>query len=90
MDGPDSVSYAGWYTIKFNPPVRCGCGAIVEYAQCDTHHIIVVWEEKDDEHMLHAANNYKKSGLNPKVVEYEPSMGDCIEFSVAVMQGKLS
>lgn len=89
VDGPPSVDYTGWWVVKIRS-YRCGCDRIVGYAECDFKHIIVVWSERDDEHMLHAAQKLKEQSMNPKIIQYEPQMGQCIEFSVAVMQGLIS
>src|ERR1700733_7808646 len=84
VDGGDihGADLDGYYTIQVRP-IACGCGHIMQYAECNHAHVIVVWEEMDDDNLLHAAQELKVAGGDPKVVEYEASMGKCIDFYVA-------
>lgn len=75
--------YAGYFTIKTEPLLCSSCGKIMEYVECDSHHIVVVWEEMDDEYLLRTAIELKQQEFNPQVVEYKPSMGKCIDFYIA-------
>lgn len=86
----DRSDYIGWYTIRIKATRCSGCGHLIITSECDVDHTTVVWEEKDDENLLVAAGAYQRYNLHPKVVEYEPSMGKCINFYDAVKQGKIS
>lgn len=76
------ADYDGYYTIRVKPST-CGCGHVMEYAECNEVHLIVVWEENDDDTMLKAAAYLRDIGGDPKIVEYEADMGKCINFYVA-------
>lgn len=76
------ADFDGYYTIKLAPET-CGCGHVMEFSECDSAHLIVVWEERDDKNLLHAAAGHRDQGYDPKVVEYQASFGKCIDFYVA-------
>jgi hypothetical protein len=82
---PDS-EYDGYYCIKVDP-VTCGCGKLMNYVETDSKHIIIVWEEIDDDNLLSNAAELKRVGFNPKVVDYTSALGRCIEFYEAVEKG---
>lgn len=79
-DDTDSDDLSGWFCIATDP-FPCpseGCGFVASYMTAA--HLIVVWPRVDDPHMLGAARSASSAGRNPKVREYEKSMGGCIPW----------
>jgi len=82
-DDGSTDDFDGWYCIKTDP-WPCGiCGVVVFYATVD--HKIIVFPEKDDPKLLQLASwcqgdNPLGINRNPKIVEYEKSMGPCISY----------
>jgi hypothetical protein len=72
--------YSGWYCVKTDP-FPCPAPDCVFVAHFMTAaHLIIVWPEMDDPGLLKQAQKAKNYGRNPRVVEYEPSMGKCITW----------
>jgi hypothetical protein len=86
-NGPSFKDYSGFFTIKFDKVNKCGCGRRLEFVECDEKHIVVVWEEKDDDDLLAIAAAFKDRGLGPKIVEYKVGYGQAHEFHDAVEKG---
>jgi hypothetical protein len=74
----DDQDFSGWFCIKTDAWYCTNCGGCVFYMTAG--HSIIVWPEIDDPDMLFHANRCKELGRNPKVVEYEHSMGRCVSY----------
>lgn len=78
---PDPDDYIGWWCIQ-HYPVQCGgCGQMVCYVEPPTLHLIVVWEDKDDEDMLRMAGKLQQIDMDPIIIKYSPIMGRCIPYA---------
>ena len=67
--------YAGWYCVRTDPwpcPAE-GCEFVATHLTAA--HLIIVWPEIDDPSLLRHCAAARDIGRNPKVEEYEPSMG---------------
>ena len=76
----DNASYEGWYCLNVKPMTCPGCGSVVAYLEPPDFHLIVVWEEKDDDRLLRFAAELKKLGAEPRIEIYYPMLGDCIPW----------
>ena len=77
---PDPNDYIGYWCIQ-HYAVQCGgCGEYVCYVEPPNLHLIVVWENKDDEDMLRMAGKLQEIELDPIVIQYAPIMGNCIPY----------
>lgn len=77
-DGSNDQDFEGWYCISTDPFECPGCGVIVKHLT--SLHRIIVWPEIDDPEILDMAARLKIFARNPKIVEYEVSMGPCISW----------
>lgn len=66
---------------------RCSCGHIQQFYEPDHYHLVVVWEEKDDDFLLKLAAAYMRFEQNPRIVEYRVAYGPSIEFYEAQKEG---
>jgi hypothetical protein len=85
----DEDDLTGWWCVSTDPfpcPAE-GCDFVALHMTAA--HRIVVWPDLDDHDLLTYANDAKRVGRNPHIVEYEHSMGPCIPFDVWVSNGKL-
>lgn len=80
-------SYDDFWCIAITPYNCPGCKQLISHAQVGDH-LIVIWEEKDDETILYIAAELKKeTGFNPRIVNYNRNDGPCIEFKEAYRRG---
>lgn len=80
--------FNGYYCIKLDQLNQCKtCGAVLAFMGLPHDHRIVVWEEMDDPSLLGNAARVRNNGGSPRVIQYERSMGPCIEFYAAVQRG---
>jgi hypothetical protein len=87
-DGPEYQDFTGFSVIKLGKVNRCvGCKRPLRFVELDEKHVIVVWEENDDEDMLRIAQAFKERDLQPRIVEYEVMFGRAHEFHLAVEKG---
>jgi hypothetical protein len=76
---PDDDELSGFWCVATDPfPCPAGCLFIANHMT--VFHLILVWPEKDDPNLLRHANHAKEVGRNPRIVEYEPSMGRAINY----------
>jgi hypothetical protein len=88
VEGTNSDELSGWYCIKTDPwpcPAE-GCSFVAKHLTAV--HKIVVWPSLDDRDLLTNARNAREVGRNPKIVEYERSMGPAVTFDAWVSAGK--
>jgi len=84
-DREGSSSGSDWWCIQvdeFQAPHPCNhqlrfVSGVMEGRLC---HLIMVWDEKDNEEMLRIAALSQKRGRNPKIVEYKESFGPWINY----------
>jgi hypothetical protein len=84
----DDIDYSGWFCIATDP-FECpaaGCSFVANHVTAA--HLIVVWPSNDDSKLLNAALRCREAGRNPKVVEYEKSLGPCISWDRWVSIGR--
>lgn len=88
IDDGSTADYDGWFCIKLDRKgAKCAyCGRPVEYIHEDTNGRIVVWPEKDHEEILSMAGYImdKFPHLDPRIKEYEKSMGPAISYEECV------
>lgn len=70
----------GWFCITTDPWVCPDCKQLFQHVISDEDHRIVVWPEKDDPNLLRWAKKAVEIRLNPRVKEYEESMGRCKSY----------
>lgn len=83
----DDADYAGWFCVN-TVPFRCpaaGCDFVAEFLTAA--HQIIVWPERDDPRMLRHARRAQEVGRNPRVREYDPDFGPCIDYDVWEVRG---
>jgi len=82
----DDLNYEGWYCIQMKPVICPGCGEPMCYVEPPHLHLIIVWEDKDDPHMLAMAQKLKdgRPEIDPDIREYHPMMGHCISWEDVV------
>lgn len=87
-DDSDDRDFAGWFCVSTNPfPCpAAGCDFVAMHATAA--HMIVVFPEKDDPRLLDLAAIMVSKGRNPKVVEYEVSLGPCITYDQWEARGR--
>lgn len=76
------IDPTGWWCIKTSP-FPCphpDCTFVALYSTA--MHRIIVWPEKDDDRLLDLAVKLQAVERNPRVVEYEVSMGPCISYDL--------
>lgn len=76
----DDLQYEGWYCINIKPAKCDGCGNVVAYLEPPHFHLIVVWQEKDDEKLLEFAVALEEQGLEPRIETYHPILGSCVPW----------
>lgn len=80
----DTDEFGGWFCLAMAPWTCEGCGTTFTHSNTilvnGGEHLIVVWPERDDPALLRAAARRKKDGDDPKIVEYEKSLGKCVSF----------
>lgn len=79
--------YDNYWCIDIKPFVCDHCGSLVAYAQCGNH-LIVIWENKDDDSILEVAAALVEE-YDPRIVRYNRILGPCMEFNEAVKRGLL-
>ena len=80
----DPSEYDGWYCIQHLPIPCYSCGNPICYVEPPGLHLIVVWEEKDDEDMLRMAAKIGKirhPTFDPIIIKYAPIYGPCIPYT---------
>jgi hypothetical protein len=77
----------GWFCISTDPyPCPApGCPFLARYMTAA--HLIIVWPRDTDPDMLAQAVRCREAGRNPKVREYERSMGNCISWDAWIASG---
>lgn len=84
----ENSQYDGYFCLNLDTQKCSGCGHYASYFEPIFFHYIVVWEEKDDEVLLKVAAKAKAVGDKTcKIVEYESTLGDCVEFYEGVDRG---
>lgn len=78
--------YDDYWCINIQP-FMCHCGNVVAYAQCGNH-LIIIWEDRDDNGILEIAEVLKED-YDPRIVKYNRFLGPCIEFSEAAKRGMI-
>ena len=74
------TDYEGWFCIQGELDWCGECGEYHKFQLDWYSKCIIVWEEKDDEYLLQRCIYLKEAGKNPKVVEYKPNFGKCVDF----------
>lgn len=70
--------YDGYFCIKTDE-YKCACRERTwHFIHCADK--IVVWEEKDDNTLLHFAQMMKEMGLNPRIIEYNVMLGKAVRW----------
>lgn len=85
--GGEDGDYDGWYCIQVTPCKCSGCGKTVCFAEPDIFHCILIWENKDDEPLLIAAEEFKQMKLEPIITQYHDYLGPCMTWEHADAQG---
>jgi hypothetical protein len=77
----------GWFCVATDPfPCPApGCPFVARYMTAS--HLILVWPRDTDPDLLAQAVRAREAGRNPKVREYERSMGNCIAWDAWVARG---
>jgi hypothetical protein len=78
----DNEDYTGWFCVKTEPYI-CACGKFIAkfFTYC---HIILVWPDVDDNHMLTMCTVAKEHGRDPKVIPFKNEYGKCISYYQAI------
>jgi hypothetical protein len=82
------IDFSGWFCISTDPfpcPAT-GCDFVALHATAA--HMIVVFPEKDDPRLLDLAAIMFSKKRNPKVMEYEVSLGPCISYDQWEARGR--
>ena len=79
-DGSNDGDFEGWFCIATDPYPCPGKNCSFIARHLTSLHKIIVWPEMDDPEILEMAKILKEMGRNPKIVEYEVSMGECISW----------
>lgn len=66
-----------WYCLTI-ASTRCSCGQLMRHITIQ--HMIIVWPDKDDPHILYWAKKMTEAEKHPRVRAYEESMGPCISY----------
>jgi hypothetical protein len=76
----EEINFSGWWCVATSdfPCPANGCSFVARHMTAA--HRIIVWAERDDRTLLHHAGLAQRVGRNPRVVEYEQSMGACISY----------
>jgi hypothetical protein len=80
VTGPDegNALYEGYFCIQTRP-FECSCRikpwTFIHYIKS-----VIVWAEKDDPNMLKCAGFFKKHDFDPRIIEYKPMMGKCLDW----------
>lgn len=79
LEPPDD-DLEGWFCVTTDPwPCPAdGCEFVAKHITAA--HLIVVWDANDDPNILLHAGIAKGHGRNPRVVEYERSMGPAFPY----------
>jgi hypothetical protein len=83
----DADDLSGWFAIATDPfpcPAE-GCPFIARFMTAS--HLILVWPRDDDPDLLAQAVRARDAGRNPRIVEYEHSMGRAISWDLWNAQG---
>lgn len=83
-EGEDELNcdeYEDWYCVNINPVVCDHCGKPTCYVEPRDYHLIIVWEEKDDDMLLKLCARLKCLDYEPRIERYKPILGPCIPFS---------
>lgn len=81
-------SYDDFWCVAIEP-YRCPeCKQLISHAQV-WDHLIVIWEEKDDDTILEIAASLKIMKMNPRIINYNRNDGPCVEFYEAFRRGWL-
>lgn len=84
----DAEAHSGWWCVATDdfPCPAAGCAFVARHI--GAAHRIVVWPSQDDRDLLSHANDAAKFGRNPRIVEYERSMGPCIAYDLWKQMGR--
>lgn len=76
----DDVNYEGWYCIQIKP-IKCpGCGDPITHMQPPELHLIIVWKDRNDRHLVWFEKELGKLDMEPYVHTYNPIYGSCIPW----------
>lgn len=83
----NDTDYDGYYCVQ-TAPYLCNCR---RQPWTFTHYSkkIIVWEENDDDMILKVATEFKKMGLDPKIVEFKTIYGKCITWADIPSNGEV-
>jgi hypothetical protein len=86
VDDPDD-DLTGWFCIATDPyPCpAAGCPFVARYMTAS--HLILVWPRDTDPDLLAQAVRAREASRNPRIVEYERSMGRCVSWDTWVARG---
>lgn len=79
-------SYDDYWCVSITSYLCPGCNDLISHAQVGNH-LIVIWEEKDDDAILEVARTLKEVGMDPRIINYKRDDGPCIEFYEACKRG---
>ena len=82
----DEQDLNGWFCIMLAQERRCKqCGMLTRFIHSTDTQRIVVWPEKDHPKILENAARIMKRrpDYDPRIVEYEQSMGPAVPYSEA-------
>ena len=80
--------FDGWYCISTDPwpcPAE-GCGFVAKHITAA--HLVICWPEMDDPNLLTHAQIAKEVGRNPRVIEYQASMGPACSYYQWIAAGR--
>ena len=80
--------FDGWYCISTDPwpcPAE-GCGFVAKHITAA--HLVICWPEMDDPNLLTHAQIAKEVGRNPRVIEYQTSMGPACSYYQWIAAGR--
>lgn len=79
VDPPDGGDLTGWFCVATRP-FACYIHPDFVAEHMTVCHLILCWPESDDPKMLSAAAFARDKGRDPKIVDYQRSLGPCISF----------
>lgn len=84
LDDNDNSHYDDYYCIQVRPFKCHRCQQWICYAVAGEH-LILIWENNDEDSILGLANVLKKDGnYDPIIIKYNRLYGPCIEYEEAL------